>query len=454
MKNAFFHTCLGTILLLGSASLLALPAEPITDDDAAEINQSVIPEDSAFDQVEEAIDAYFERKKISEGAIGKGGKIYYRAIETVQAEPANPAWIKSRQMAFEKALLKAQARFIFDNFGHAVVNIENKLSEDNSSNNRNFPEQAISRSRIASLWDKAVALGDAKLNQLLEEAGVEPSEYSAIPAEQRKDLFIDSFIKTSVRKAMGESSGLLPVQTFEGSDGSGNHAVGVVMLRSDKLQQLASDMAHQNEPFLKSKKGKPISAYVDFPEDKLAYQFGVRVVFNEEGRPLVLSYGQWGFGYAGKSASRLARERNHAAEQADAVAAEALTVFMNSRITFEAESEKGESTKQFLIKQGDEIREEEIYTFVDKLSKEVKQKSSAKLAGTRIVKRWKYKHPYGHEIVGRVRLWSMNGVETAKNVASFKADRQSRSAEVKSGVVNTPAGVNAGISFDDEEEDF
>ena len=439
-----------------SGQVFSASDKAITDKDAAEINELSEPEMSSSELVDEAIDAYFDKRSISEGEIGSGGKVYYRAVMRVSAKPSSPSWVKSRQIAFEKALLKAQSEYVFNNFARNTVKTEQTISEDNSDNAYEFDNKKVSRSQIGALYDKAMALGQARLNELLDDAGVDPAEFEAIPEAQRKNIFTNSYLTTSIKKAIGESSGLLPVRTFEGKDGNGNHSIGVVMIRSDKLQQLASDMSSQREPFLTARKGKPLSSYIDFPGEQLATQFGVRVVFNEQGRPQVLSYGQWGFGYKGKNEARLDRERTHSADKADAVAVDALTIFMNSRLAYENESTSGEIIENFIEKQGDEVTEEDVTTIIDKMNQKIKLTASARLSGTRIVKRWKYKHPYGHEIIGRIRMWSMDGVEQSKTITSFKPKTKSNTASTESGKVaqSSTAGIQSGLNFDEEEEAF
>ena len=441
-----------------SGQVFSASGNAITDEDAAEINELSEPEMSSSELVDEAIDAYFNKRSITEGTIGKGGKVYYRAVMRVSAKPSSPSWVKSRQIAFEKALLKAQSEYVYNNFGRNTVQIEQKIEQDNSDNAYEFDDTKVSRSQIGAMYDKSMALGQAKLNELLFDAGVDPTEFEAIPEAQRKNIFTNSYLTTSIKKAIGQSSGLLPVRTFEGNDSNGNHSIGVVMIRSDKLQQLASDMSRQREPFLATKKGKPLSSYIDFPGEQLATQFGVRVVFNEQGKPLVLSYGQWGFGYKGKSEARLDRARTHSADKADVVAVDALTIFMNSRLAYENESTSGEIINNFIEKQGDEVTEEDVTSIIDKMNQTIKLNASAKLSGTRIVKRWKYKHPYGHEIIGRVRVWSMEGVEQSKAISSFKPKTKSNSASAESGKVAqaqpSAAGVQSGLNFDEEEEAF
>jgi len=442
--------------LVLSGQVFSSADKTITDKDAAEINKLSEPEPSSSEMVEDAIDAYFDKRSINEGVTEDGGKVYYRAVKRVSAKPSSPSWVKSRQIAFEKALLEAQSKYVFNNFGRNAVKTEQTITSDESDNVHDFDDKKVSRSEIGALYDKAIALSQAKLDGLLVEAGVDPDEYEAIPEAQRKNLYLNSYLTTSIKKAIGASSGLLPVRTFEGQDGNGNHSIGVVMIRSDKLQQLASDMSRQREPFLTAKKGKPLGRYIDYSGKQLSSQFGVRVVFNEQGQPLVLSYGQWGFGYKGKNEARLDRARTHSADKADGVAVDALTIFMNSRLAYENESTSGEVISNFVEKQGDEITEEDVTAIIDKMNQTIRLTASAKLSGTRIVKRWKYKHPYGHEIIGRVRMWSMDGVEQSKAISSFKPNTKPSASEAKPGrsVQSSAAGIQSGLDFDDEEESF
>ncbi|WGL15627.1 hypothetical protein PVT68_12700 [Microbulbifer bruguierae] len=439
---------LAALALSAGAAVQAQSPTPLTDADVAEINEAAAPVLSATEEVEAAIEQYFARKNVVSGVQDARGRTYYQAIERVSVSPSSPAWVKARQIAYEKALLKAQRNYVFDNIGRNVVETERKVQSDNSSNARVFEDRKVSRSQLGSLYDKALALTGAKLDALLEDAGVDPSAYAQTPRAERKQLFLDSYIKTSVQRAMLDSAGLLPVQTFDGSDGKGNHAIGVVMLRSDKLQQLASDMSLQRAPLLTATKGKPVSAYVNLPLETLASQFGVRVVFDEWGRPLVLSYGQWGYHYNGKSDRLRERERAHAIEMADAAATDALTTFMKSKLSYQKESTVGESISNVLTRQGDEITEEDVTAVIDRMNMAVKQTASARLAGTRTVKRWSYKHPYGHEIIGRVKVWSMAGVEQAKDIASFKPSAKPKGGQPAP--ASGKAGVQSGSSFDDE----
>ena len=69
---------------------------------------------SASDQVREVAEKYRDKKGIEWGASGKGNKIYYFVVKQVEADPNSKSWGKARSLAFEKALLEAQAKFIKD----------------------------------------------------------------------------------------------------------------------------------------------------------------------------------------------------------------------------------------------------------------------------------------------------------------------------------------------------
>lgn len=430
-------------------------AAAVTADDAVQLNQDTVPELDADEVVDQAIETYFSKRGIVPGETRKGGKVYYSAKQLVAVGPENPQWAKSRQIAYETALLEARADFIFDNFGHMVNVAEQVVSQDDSSNARDIPEDLKGVGRLEAIWDKAVALGDAKLNQLLSELDVDPEQFNAVPPTQRKDLFVKKYISHSLSKAMGDSSGLLPVQSFEGIDKSGSTVIGVVMLYSPKLKQLASDIAKQRAPILEGGKGKPLAEYVELPEDVLSAQFGVRVVFDESGQPLVLSYGQWGYSYQGKSQQSIIRNRDSAAATADVKASEGLVNFVNSTTYFSDSRETGSVVEQYILSQGDEITEKDVSTIIDRSLQTIKSKSSASLAGTRVVKKWKYKAENGQEIVGRVRLWSASGQQASKDIQNFKADTSNAtSTSTDSSEASGGGSVRSGAEMGNPEEDF
>jgi hypothetical protein len=390
-----------------------------------EFNQ--LNEDSAAEvadqnqDIQDAIDKWLESRRIEVGVEGRNGELYYSATSDVEVSPSHPAWVKSRQTAFDKAILAIRANFIKDQFGRTVNRIEQSLNQDDSSNNREFKDKKLEgKSQIAAIWDKALAVSGGKLDQLLNSYGIDPSELNAVPPAQRKDLFAKKFIKSTITRAMGDSSGILVKKTYEANNSKGNFSIGVIALYSPNLKQIAYDIAHGSAVASDGIKGRNISSWHNYPPETLSKIFGLRLVNDENGEFVLLSFGQWGFSFKGKNSNRIKRARRSAAVQAEQITLGQITNFMNSSLALNNSTETGEIVENYLLKQGDDTIEKDITTIVDKISNSVKQRSSGKIAGTRTVKRWKFKHPLGHEIIGQIKVWTRQGYNTSQNIKNFK----------------------------------
>jgi len=428
----------------------------IAQDDVDGLNNNSVPEASPSDLVATAIDKWFSEKQINPGEETQSGYLYYYKIETVSVNSDNPAWVKARQLAFEKALLSIQASFIGDMYSHSITKTLSSMSSNNSSDNREFEDKSLAgKSRVSAIWDKALAAGEAQLDKVLIENGMDPSEFDAVPPAERKDLFTSKYITHSITRAMGDSSGILPIKTFEGNDSKGTHAVGVIAAYSPKFKQLAYDIAHGRESSASNKKGKPIASWYQFSPEVMAQAFGLRVGVDENGGVVLISFGQWGYSYQGTNQQAKARSQKVAGEQAEAIANSQITNFINSRLSLNDESKRGEVVESYLQKQGDDITEKDITNIVDEFSQRIEQTSSGSIAGIRTVSRWSYQHPYGQEIIGRVRVWTRQGYVTSQNVKNFKPSTASPSAgDRQEDSKGKAAGVSESPDFADPEEFF
>lgn len=454
--------CILALISFGREGILAQEANDgsaLSDAEAEQINEDY-SSPTANEQVQAAIDGYYRKRGVSEGVAGPKGQIFYNTVERVTADPSSPAWVKSRAVAFDRAMLRLQAKFVFDIWGRTVVEAEQRVFQDNSSDSRDFPEEDITKGRIAALWDKLVTLGEALLDEQLRELGVDPTELDAVPAAQRKDLFVDRFIERTVERATGDSAGLIVMKTFEGKDDRNNHVIGVVAKYSPALRELASSIANGTAPFLTTKAGK-YGAIGDFIMDQtpeqLSTTFGIRLRFDEQGQVVVLSHGMWGFGYRGDNERQRNRAEQGAARQAASSANSGLAKFVNGRLTYLQEAERGEAQEHFLTKRGDEVTEEDIVTYIDRLSSETSLKARADMRGVRTVRQWTYDHPYGHTIKGTIRAWRIDFAEQANEVRNFRPQQgrpnveQEQSSEPENRV--TP-GVSSSDAYDDIDEDF
>ena len=453
---------LAFLFAIGNQASLAQEAperSPLTDAEAEQINEDYASP-RATEQIQAAIEEYYRRKGVSQGVTGPKSDVYYHAVETVIADPSSSAWVKSRAVAFDKALLELQKNFVFDNWGDTIAETERELFQDDSDNARDFAEEDITKSRIGAMWDKIVALGDAYLNKWLRDLDVDPEEFHSVPAAQRKDLFLSRFINRTLNEATGRSAGLIVMKTFEGRDDRNNHAIGVVAKFSPALGDLAANIAYGTEPFLTTRAGKyePIGEFImgQTPE-QLSTTFGVRLRFDEQGRVVVLSHGMWGFGYKGDDERRRNRAEQGAARQATSAANSALAKFVNGRLKYMEESEVGEIEEHFLTKRGDEITEEDVQMVVDRLNSEITLDARADMRGVRTVRQWTYNHPYGHTIKGVIRAWRIDFAEQANDVRNYRPQRGQARVEDKGKEEPEPdvkPGVSSSDAYEDMDEDF
>ena len=148
---------------------------------------------SASGQVRQAAESYAQAKGINWGVSGKGGKIYYFITASVEADPNSKSWAKARYMAFQEALLDAQATFIRDQFGRQTVSIGKTLFEDQSDDAEKFERKARASGtmgQLEAIADKVLAVGDAMLSDKLQDLGVDSSQFDAAPKSEKKITFM------------------------------------------------------------------------------------------------------------------------------------------------------------------------------------------------------------------------------------------------------------------------
>lgn len=388
----------------------------------------------AGELVDRAFETFQKRKGIQFGVSDRRGRVFYTAKAAVARHNSDAEWAKSRTMAFEQAWLKAQAEFIRDMYGKQTVKMCKELTENQSSDAMEFPKATPPRTMLGAIWKKSQVLADARLNEKLEDMGIDPSEYDAKPKEQKKQLFMEALTKKIFTRAIGAVSGMVPVMTIEGFDGKGNHVIGVIAMYSPKLKQLAYDISRNRIPLLTGKPRQGLSAVIPTKPAILADQFGIRVLFDEEGKPCLIGYGQWSHNYTGKLTRKLERRREMAGKAAQDLADSYITTFLNGKLFFNSKREMGEIVEEFAKKDSDgNISEEEATTIIDKLNEKIKVFAKADMAGRGTFKKWSYKTKNGQEIFGVVRTWTQEQLNAAKNVRNWKPQGRAGSTAVNSG---------------------
>lgn len=404
---------------------------------------------SSFQQVQKAMDAFAEAQGITYGVENNKGQRYYSAIATVPVEETNPNWAKWRAVAYDRALLKIQQNFIENIYGELSGETLRKYVSDDSSNQLDFPEpdDAQAANKWGAIWEKLTALTGAKLDQALKELNVDPEQFEAAAPEQKKTLFRDNFIETSVTKAAGELNGLIPVKTFSGVDSKGGYTIGVVAMYYGKLKQLADDIVNKRKPMLQNTNGKPLSAYIPEKEEVLADTFGVRVVFTPDGVPAILSYGQWSYMYKGQSRRRQARGHEHAQRKAKTESQKQIANFLQSQASYKQIEETAAKEETIATKVGDgDPYQQDHMAMIDTIKSQMRVKYETDLQGIRPVKRWSYKHPSGHEIIGVVSAWTLQNMQSAQDVKNWESDYQDPDAEQSAPKADQKRSRETGVS--------
>jgi len=402
---------------------------------AVEANKDITVEVPAKDRLEDALAAYAEKRGFTYGEKTAKGSIYYKGVAAVDQNVASATFIKSRSFAYEQAYLEALSAYVMDFFGREVATTGQELFGNQSSNAEEAPKLSP-----ADMQKKIELLADAKLDAALAEAGVDPSKYQGSPVIEKRTLLKDSIVKTVLNRALHTSSGCLPVKTFESRGTDGRYYIGVVVRVGADCTALAQAFKTKQRPALCKEGGLAVKdALPKTPED-MVQTFGVRLYFDETGTPSLLSFGQFGSSYKGKSARMADRAEQQAQKQAKALADSALTMFINSFTDAADESALSQDVQANRIFRADGSAEpEEVSTIIDIYRKNIKQTGSDTLKGRTTVYERVIKHPHsGERVAICVRRWSFGQVDAVNEVITGRppADQP----------VNKPVKHDQGIS--------
>lgn len=421
----------------------ALPDAAI-DEAALELNKDASPGDaqtsmrqdakSSDDIVRELVDAYMQDHHYVEGYNPAIGKNFAYAIRTVSVNSASPEFGKSRVLAYNQAYNEALKSFIKAQSTRIVSETVTSFFSDASTDAGEFKDELASgRSTMGAMLDKLVALGDAWTSDKLRNYGIDPDQYNAAPPDQKKVLLSQSIVQRTTERAGKSLGGVVPVQTFIGEDGQGNQSVGVLIMYSPKLEAVAEALRRGKKPAIQ-KQGPPLQDILPLHDPaKLYDMLGVRVLFDEYG-PVVVSYGQWSSSYQGTDQRLRSRYANTAFSQAETQANAQISEFLNTNFSSEDQTQVGEAMEQALIKEGGsgQIVEPDVAANIVDIRKEfATRKTSALLRGASTIKKWTYRTPDGHDIVGVIKIYSFANMEAASQ--TFRKPEAGRPVSVGSG---------------------
>ena len=380
----------------------------------------------------------FEASPQGRGFVDNDSLFYTVATATVMVKPESREWGNARVMAYKEAMIEAQANYIRF-LGLSVKTESVKKMFSDPSNMPSFSAADLrSANKLAGLFDKAVAVAGGKLDQQLDEMGINPEEFRAAPAEKRATLFERSVAQTTVSRGRGDLTGIIPIKTFEAFNEQGDHAVAVAVVASPNFRQFVHDVIESKgdiaaDPSKAS--AQPLRDLLRANPLALIDDFGIRRMYDEQGYPVLVSFGQSSNPYRGSDFQQRAdnRELSFISARAESFANFA-NLFKASGMVNEAVTQRASRTNTGVaVAEGQDVTlsEEATTEIVRTINNEISSRGSVSdLAGTRELFRWTQNHPmHGHEINGVVFIWHPRSEQQARSLRNFTPQKTQQATQ-------------------------
>lgn len=429
----------------GEAAAVAVAPAAIPEGTVAEVNKALTThvKVSAKSIVSKDIDAYCKEMGITIGEVTPKDAIYLKGIERVLVRADHPDFTRARSTAYEMAYHRAVADYVMQKFGVESVKQFSTFFRDQSSDR--LEPAADVQTTEQRILEKTAQLTEAKLDEGLKAMGVTPTG----GVTEKRRLAANTIFTRSMRDAIGSSAGLLPVQTFEGWNENNQYAVGVVIRGGAETETIAECLRHKMRPGLaRPEAGCSVEEAMPTDEEMVS-QFGVRLFFDKQGVPALLSFGQWGSAYTGSDADEAEDAMDHALVQAEALANEQLTMFINSTITVKESSDHGGGKTVDAIFDANGVpTEASVVKFIDRASKESSLQGRDTLIGRSTVAKKVLVHPAnGKKLAVVVRMWSFGQYDAMKRIIEKPAAAPVRPVAAPAAPQMTP-GKRRGRSYD------
>ena len=425
MKKTIF--ALFCLIALSSFSFAANQAEEVIDQkDVTQLNKMSDPKSvpDAADTIEDW--AYNAIEKFGVSEFGEhNGKFFFFASQTVSLKPTDPQFGDALINAYDKAMMRLQNKYLMTRFGNIVTEKVKSFYSNRSTDAKEIqlpnPNVQGFLGKVLKIVNKHLDVTEKKLDKELIKLGTDPQELAKMTPKMKKDTFRDKFLKNSIQRASGSIAGLFPIQTSVATDSSGRYVVGVIAIATAKTIQIAKDIKLQRKSLIRGK-GRDVKELLPATKDEYLSTFGVRLAYDKDGTPMIISYGLGSYSNDGddyiKDQLRVEAKEN-AVSNANAQIAEVVNGYMNikeSRTT-------GEEIRKYVereMKPDSDTVEKTIKNIIKITNNRARSRASMKLQGTSVVKTWRYTTDKGVKFVGVVKVWKYS---TLKAVKDFNAGK-------------------------------
>jgi hypothetical protein len=418
VKRLFLAALVAVVPSLALAQQASSGA-PVADDAVKAVAQAALDTDDVdvSQNIQDQIQTYLDKSGLRERQRRHEIEIL-TATAAVEVPSTSRDWVMQRSAAYEEALLEAESDYVKQQ-GLRITDEE--VSRVFKAGDQTPPPYDTGQvpGKTAELVRKVVALANGKVDGELRAIGIDPTEYNAAPQPQRYLQMQNAMKRLTARQAVGELTGLVTAQTFEGQDGKGNYMIGVVAVVSPTMKDFARDVltAHGNIAPDPARAQDLTRVYSD--RKQLIPEFGVRRLFDSAGLPVLVSFAQWASGYSGSDPAVSEQYRRVAMEQAEARADAQIAQFLKGSMMVDSQSETGRTIEKAAERLPDGYVQDDAATksVTDAMLRTLRSHSQVQVTGIETLYSWGAKHPKtGQKIVGVIRIWSAAGEKAVRQL--------------------------------------
>lgn len=405
--------------------------------------------DNAHLYVTDQAETYVRERKTAYRRHGRGQQVFLQyGVADVSRQPTSPDWADARSIAYLQAQTKAREALIKELYISISSEVLREAFKTNQGPEFN-PEELERSGKLEAMFDKLVAVADASLDKKLVELGVDPQEFNAAPLSKRKLMMRKAISRTVKTQSRGEIGGAMIIRTFEITDSNGNTSVAAVLSTSNKMKNVLASLQQskgniQPEP---EKRGVSLDRFLASNEANLMYEYGVKLMRDEQGYPMLVSFGMAGNDCNPVDYEECNDNRDFAFIEAEQEAYAHISEAYNLYGSVNTETSKGQERESNATLTKTSEGEETLEELTTKLLKETRQmsrmSSSVKgLVGLQVAKRWTHKHPTSdREINGVVVAWHPQKEQAMRTFKAGKVPGQK-------GAAGYQGGSNQGASMD------
>ena len=362
----------------------------------------------------------------------KGGWIG-SATSELKMQPGQPDWFNNKTIAFQEAFRKCQVEYAEAYSLNIDATSTSKFLKDAQQVIPNFKEEDLTDSvKMNQLFDKMVGVADAKLDQMLDELGADKEEFKRAPREQRHDLWERSLEINTVTSAIAEIPGMIAVKTYEGKDNFDKTIVGVVCAHTQNTKRFADEILNAEGKITPSEeKGENLYKKFSGDDELLLGEFGIRKMRDQDGYPILISFGHYGAFQNIEDEDQKSINREHAREQAKKLAQHQVAMFLAGYV----EARKASNIKKTLKKTGivndrNQKRSEKLDEVLSSLENISKYEASVRdLVNLVPLYDWAIPHPQPEDSEVDYSQWEIFGVVLKYDPRGEKQMRCSRDPE-------------------------